>query len=116
MATKTPTKADEHELSDEDRKKLQEHMQFLSNRYVINITLAKDNEPAKIFVGDGTTDWHIQRGVDVEVPGTVLHALDNAVVGVTEEDPNDPTKSVTVMRHRFPYTVKRVIERKAPAF
>jgi len=86
-----------------------DHLQFLASKYVINVMLAKDNEPKKIFIGDGTTDWHIQRGVDVTVPGTVLEALNNSIVGVSEEDPEDETKTVVTDRNRFPYTVKKVI-------
>jgi adenylate kinase len=96
---------DKIELSEKER----EHLQFLASKYVINIVLAKDNEPRKIFIGDGRVDWHIQRGVDVTVPGTVLEALNNAVVGVTEQDPDDETKVIHTERSRFPYSVKKVI-------
>lgn len=74
-------------------------------RYIINIGLGNDNEPAEIFVGDGTTDWRIKRGKDVKVPRAVLEVLDNAVIGVPETDPEDNTKTIIVDRKRFPYTI-----------
>lgn len=74
-------------------------------RYIINIGLGNDNEPGKIFIGADGRDFEIQRGKDVAVPKSVLEVLDNAVVGVTEVDPNDPFKTVVVDRKRFPYTI-----------
>lgn len=74
-------------------------------KFIINVSMGNDGEPGKIFVGDGKTDYLIQRGKDVVVPKSVLHVLDNAIIGVTEVDPEDNTKSITVDRKRFPYTI-----------
>lgn len=74
-------------------------------KFIINIGLSNDNEPSKIFVGADGRDFLIQRGKDVAVPKAVLNVLDDAVVGVTEVDPNDNTRSIVVDRKRFPYTI-----------
>lgn len=82
-------------------------------RYVINVALGNDGEPRDIFVGANGDDYLITRGKDVTVPRGVLEVLDHAIIGVPEVDGNDPTKTVTVDRKRFPYTVVQVLD--APA-
>lgn len=74
-------------------------------RYIINVALGNDNEPRDIFVGANGDDYLIARGKDVAVPRAVLEVLDNAVIGVPEVDANDPTKTNTVDRKRFAYTL-----------
>lgn len=77
--------------------------------YVINIAFGNDGEPKRVFVGANGRDFHIERGKDVTVPASVLEALDHAVKGVPEVDPNDDTKVVMVDRLRFPYTIVKVL-------
>lgn len=78
-------------------------------RFVINIQLANDGEPRKVFVGADGNNFLIERGKDVTVPQSVLGVLDNAVLGVPEQDPEDENKIVMVDRKRFPYTVVRAL-------
>lgn len=73
--------------------------------FKINVAFANDGEPKDIFVGADGKDFRIRRGEDVIVPKTVLHVLDLAIKGVDEMDPNDDTKTVTVERRRFAYTI-----------
>lgn len=79
-------------------------------KFIINVSLGNDNEPRKVFVGANGEDFLITRGKDVAVPKEVLEVLDNAVVGVAEVDPENPTKTITVERKRFPYSVVGVVE------
>ncbi len=74
-------------------------------KFKINVTFANDGEPREIFVGADGTDFRIRRGEDVIVPRSVLHALDLAIKGVPEQDPNDDTKVVTIDRKRFAYSI-----------
>lgn len=78
-------------------------------RFVINVQLANDMEPKKIFVSPNGRDFLIERGKDVEVPASVLSVLDDAVMGVAERDPNDENRVVMVDRKRFPYTIVRAL-------
>jgi hypothetical protein len=81
-----------------------------AKRYIINVGLGNDNEPTKVFVGANGEDFLIERGKDVAVPKEVLEVLDNAIMGVSEVDPMDNTKTITVDRKRFPYTIKGIVE------
>ena len=74
-------------------------------KFKINVTFANDGEPREIFVGADGADFRIRRGEDVIVPRTVLHALDLAIKGVDEVDPNDDTKTIVVQRKRFAYSI-----------
>ncbi len=78
-------------------------------RFIINIQLANDGEPKKVFVSPNGRDFLIERGKDVEVPASVLEVLDNAVMGVAERDPSDENRVIMVDRKRFPYTVVRAL-------
>lgn len=78
-------------------------------RFIINVQLANDGEPKKIFVSPNGRDFLIERGKDVEVPASVLGVLDDAVLGVPERDPNDENRVVMVDRKRFPYTIVRAL-------
>lgn len=89
-------------------------------RFIINVALADDNEPRKIFVGADGSDFLIERGKDTinpdpktgeprGVPISVLDILNNAVKGVPEVDPEDPDKVIFVERMRFPYTVVQAL-------
>lgn len=79
-------------------------------RYEITITLANDNEPKDIFIGGCEEgDFLITRGKKVIVPRSVLQRLDDAVMGVSEVDPEDPTRTVTVDRRRFNYHIERSV-------
>ncbi len=74
--------------------------------FTINISLGNDNEPRRIFVGGCEEgDFEIERGQNVDVPRSVLNRLDDAVLGVDEIDRHDQSKTITVDRKRFPYTV-----------
>lgn len=75
--------------------------------FTINVSLSNDGEAVRLFVGADGRDFLIERGKDVTVPPEVLHVLDNAVMTVTEADPYDETKVVTVDRKRFSYTIKQ---------
>lgn len=74
-------------------------------RVIINIALGNDNEPRRIFIGADGYECVIERGKDVAVPVRVLNVLDDAIVDVKEEDPDDPDKYRFVQRKRFAYTV-----------
>ena len=76
-------------------------------QFEIEVSLANDGEPRDIFIGADGRDFMIRRGEKVVVPERVLAVLKDAVKGVSEVDPQDDTKSVTVMRQRFSYTVHR---------
>lgn len=76
-------------------------------QFEIEVSLANDGEPRDIFVGADGRDFLIRRGEKVVVPERVLSVLKDAVKGVSEVDPQDDTKSVTVMRQRYSYTVHR---------
>ena len=77
--------------------------------FEIEITLANDGEPREQFIGADGRDFKIRRGEKVVVPERVLSVLKNAVKGVSEVDPEDDTKSITVWRQRFSYTVHRQV-------
>lgn len=77
------------------------------DKFEITVSLGDDKEARKIFVGAGGRDFLIERGKAVIVPRVVLNALDDAVVGVAEQDEADPNKLITVQRKRFQYTVNR---------
>jgi hypothetical protein len=79
------------------------------DKFEIEVSLGDDKEQRKIFVGAGGKDFLIERGKKVVVPRVVLSALDDAVVGVAEQDEADPNKLVTVQRKRFQYTVHRAL-------
>lgn len=75
-------------------------------RYVINIAFGNDQEPRDVFIGGmDEGDVLITRGKDVVVSEQVIERLNNAVIGVPELDPDDPTRTVVVQRRRFPYTI-----------
>jgi len=76
-------------------------------QFEIMVSLANDGEPRDIFVGADGRDFMIRRGEKVIVPERVLSVLNDAVKGVSEVDPQDDTKSVTVMRQRYSYTIHR---------
>ncbi len=75
--------------------------------FTINVALGNDQEPVKQYINANGREFLLQRGVDVRVPKCVLNALDDAVIGVPEVDPNDDTKTIFVQRQRFPYTIKQ---------
>lgn len=80
-------------------------------RYIINVQMGNDQEPRDIFIGGAEEgDMLLTRGRDVEVPASVLERLDHAILGVSEVDPDDPTKTVVVERKRFPYSVVGVVQ------
>lgn len=79
-------------------------------RVIINVALANDGEPRRIFVGFNGSDFEIERGKDVAVPRGVLEVLDHAVMGVTETDPSDPAKQTIVERKRFGYSIIGVVQ------
>lgn len=78
-------------------------------RFEIEVALANDGEPREIFIGADGIDFKLRRGEKVIVPERVLGILKDAVKGVSEVDPEDDTKSVTVWRQRFSYTVHRQV-------
>ncbi len=74
--------------------------------FTINISLGNDGEDARVFVGGCEEgDFLIRRGENVDVPKAVLARLDDAVMMVDTQDPNDPSKTMVVPRKRFPYTI-----------
>lgn len=78
-------------------------------RFVINIQLANDGEPKRVFVGVNGKDCLIERGKDVTVTAAQMSVLDDAVQGIAEVDPEDPDKIVITQRKRFPYTIVRAL-------
>jgi hypothetical protein len=78
-------------------------------KYIINVSLGNDNEPVDQYINANGYEINIQRGKNITVPKTVLDVLDAAIVGVTQQDPSDPMKTITVDRKRFPYTVVGVV-------
>jgi hypothetical protein len=78
--------------------------------YTINVSLGNDNEDKYVFVGGCEEgDFRIMRGKNVDVPKSVLSRLDDAVLGVAEQDESDQNKINTVERKRFPYTIVAVL-------
>jgi hypothetical protein len=77
----------------------------VEREFIINVALANDGEPRKIFVGANGKEFLIERGKNVRVPERVLRVLDDAVSGVAESDPDDETRARVVDRKRFGYTV-----------
>lgn len=74
--------------------------------FEIEIQLAEDKEPPKIFIGGCEEgDFLITRGRKVVVPESVINRLNDAVVGVSETNPDDPTKNTIVDRKRFAFSV-----------
>lgn len=78
-------------------------------RFIINIQLANDGEPKRVFVGANGKDCLIERGKDVTVTAAQMSVLDDAVQGIAEVDPEDPDKIVITQRKRFPYTIVRAL-------
>jgi hypothetical protein len=84
--------------------------------FIIQIGLANDNEPRRVFVGGCEQgDYEIERGKYVMVPEGVIERLENAVTGVAEQDPIDPMKTVVVQRRRFNFTVAEKVGRSVNA-
>jgi hypothetical protein len=77
--------------------------------FEIEVALANDGEPRDIFVGADGRNFMLRRGAKVIVPEGVISVLKDAVKGVAEVDPNDDTKSITVQRQRFSYTIHRQV-------
>lgn len=74
--------------------------------FEIEILLGNDQEAAKQFLGGMEEgDVLIQRGKKVIVSQNVINRLDDAVLGVAEPNPDDPSKVIVVDRRRFTYQV-----------
>ena len=59
-----------------------------------------------VFVSVNNRDFLIRRGVDVEVPGEVMHVLENAIEDAWEMD--DETRDLKKREvHAYPFTVVR---------
>lgn len=79
-------------------------------RYLINISLGNDNEESRVFIGGmDEGDVLISRGKDVEVSQGVVDRLNDAIQLVSEKDPTDPFKLVSIERKRFPFTVIKTL-------
>lgn len=78
--------------------------------FEIEIMLGNDQEAAKQFFGGmDEGDVLAQRGKKVIVSENVINRLNDAVTGVAEQDPEDPTKMNVVDRKRFTYQVYREV-------
>ncbi|MEY4415331.1 MAG: hypothetical protein RIQ53_2624 [Pseudomonadota bacterium] len=74
--------------------------------YIIEVQLAKDGEPRDLFFGGADEgDFVVRRGEQMAVPESIVERLRLAVAGVSEVDPEDPEKTITVMRQRFAFSV-----------
>jgi hypothetical protein len=73
--------------------------------FTIEITMANDNEPSRVFIGADGRDFWVQRGKKVTVPPQVLSVLDDAIVTADEVDPDNPDRTIPVERKRFAYSV-----------
>lgn len=74
--------------------------------YLINIQAASDPKQRDQYFGGEEGNVTITRGVDVWAPAWVKERLDLAVEPLTETDPEDLNKRVTIMNPRFPYSLK----------
>lgn len=117
MATEIPRLAEgaappEGTVENEAAKKAASKARAPTDWYIINIALADDNEPERVFVGGCLEgDFHIKRGEDVAVPEGVIERLQHAVRGVAEKDESSESGVRIVQRLRFSYTI---IEKLGP--
>lgn len=76
-------------------------------RIRIIVNEGSEKEPPEVFVGVNGRPYKIQRGVEVSVPKSVVHVLENAVEvrWVKERDNQGNERSTPRRVRRFPFTV-----------